>query len=986
MKRFFRICPGIVLSLFVVGLGFEANRQVFAAEPQVLYPSPSSMAIVGSFYTDAENSPSSIESIDSWGSYLYLAVRYVNGDQKLEVWDVRDPANPSKVQSLDYGNLYEDPRDNFRFPYVNVFDDTIVVRSDCIDYMFKPNEQGELVQVATNEFAGSVAGILDPSVTYPMSSAGSYATYFGQLYEPYQVAPEEEYGYRILNFTNPLRPFVATLVPPKMIEELNSEFHGHLNAALQNMPGVISISDGRLRLSVRKIRSESFVDVFWRPRFPEIFNTEALDRTVRSQIDEIIESSPLTDRFTASIDRFFASLELDVDATIGSVIQTKYEPDVRLEAILEEYGIDKDESVRSAVRKLILAQLQLDLEKELSSNLFRPLLSDWTNELFDIPIDGTPDEFKTAIADVVNDGLSSETVGRYLLDNYVVPLLEDSDAEWIFWTLDQLVDEVVDSDLGEAVSVIIGSAHEVATGGGFLEVVLDLIPESDRFPSMVDFPEDCRDVLEYVLYDGADLNPDGLAFIEMLKLYQYYNGDDDYLDFDLELANTIRDLQIDLSGSFVETVQPFLAAYSYAGDMSERLSSFSGAIPSQEVISKAIADAIVARLESAGVDVDRTVHEICVDLELYLELTDAPGVSGADLAQVNDLLDVLENDLQESQTRVRDLWNEGKTHSQYLEIACRRALADTVREAWGEIDLDITLDSAMCEFLSNHVDTKWTFGDPMDDLLKEFVHSTLTEYPMFADYISLAKRAANDDGVAQWELTFKIAKNISAMSEPTGTTSATCESIELAIQESFHKALAATMEKLVYQYTMAMLNKMFGGHAAWVSRTQHVNYEFDIDDLTSLNAVRSEAFVWENRIGVVAREAWNYTNPRRVGLALFNPNLPQKSKQEYVFDSLWGVVDYVHAADGILLVGGTMYDGIWPNPSAAFLALEDDTVDLQVLQDYRLSSAEGMTSVNHGTHLVVYGPGGVFLLTNPMTVSEAKDDGDTHVDDWMIRR
>ncbi len=969
---------------FIVGLDFPRTQRVYAGEPQVLHPSPVLMTVVGSFYTDVETSPTSIESIHSWGPYLYLVVRYVNGDQKLEVWDVRQPGEPTKIQSLDYGNLLANPQAHYRLPYVNVFDDAIIVRSKGLDYIFRPGDTGELIQVAVNDFAGGVAEILNPEATFPMSSAASYGTYFGQLYEPYQVLPEEEYGYRILNFTNPLRPFVSTTVPPKTVEELTSQFPGHINAALQNMPGRISVSDNRLSLSVRKIRSESFIDVFWEPRIPQIFNTETLDRTIRSQIDDIVTGSPLADRFAEAVERFFSALELGEGATIRSVIEAKYESDIMLKTVLEEFGISPDESARSAIRKIVSAQLDLDLEKQLSRSLFRPIFTDWTEDLFNIPVvDSTPDELKTTVSNIVNDGLSAETVARYLLDNYVAPLLEDTEAEWLFWTMDELVDEVVNSDLGEAVSVIIGGAHDVATGGGFLEEILDLVPEEDRFPSMPEFPEDCRDVLEYVLYDGAGLKRDGLAFMEMLKLYEYYSGNEVYLNYELDFSNAIRDLQIDLSGAFVETVEPFFAAYSYAGDMVERLSAFSDSVPSRDVICSAVVDAIIARLEFAGVDVDRTVHEVLLDYALYIELTDAVGISTDDLARMEDLLRVLENDLHASEMEIHALWDEGKERISYFESACRNSLAEMLREAWGDVDLDISLHSALREFLMNHVDSKWTFGDQMDELLQEFVNSTLTEYPGFADYISLGRRAWDGDGVAQWQITFKIAKGISALAEPSGSTTATCEAVEVALEQAFHQALAAAMRHLVYEYTMAMWNEMLGGHAAWVSRTQPINFTFDIDELTSLESVRTEAFVWENRIGMVAREDWDYINPRRVSLVLFNPNESVKTAREFIFDKPWGGIDYVHASDGVVLICGTQYDGIRPQTTAAFIALDDDNITLQTLHDYRLAAAEGITTVNHGAHLVVYGPGGVFLLTSPLTVRPPKSDGDTGLKKWI---
>ncbi|MFH1740501.1 MAG: hypothetical protein ABIH23_15950 [bacterium] len=979
MKR--NVCWYLIAS-FVCLFGFYGETGAQTSELDVVYSASSPMGIVGSFYTEAGSSPS-IESVRSWGSYLYLTVRYVNGDQKLEVWDVRDPLNPVMTQSLDFGNLVQNPQNHYKLPYVNVFDDVIIVRSDLLDYLYQHDNTGQLIQTAVHDFGTTVGEILNREMSFHMSSAASYGTFFGRLFEPYEVMPEEEYGYVILNFTNPRRPFVSTTIPPKTVEQLTSQFPGHLNAALGNYPGVITASENLVQLSLRKIKSDTHIDVFWEPRFPNIFNSDTLNRTIRSQISRIVRDQSYGDLFANAVERFFEDLELDAGSTVRQVIEEKYDAAVSLQSISDDYGIARDDSLRVAVQKIVSKNLTLELEKELSRALFSPALDDWLDDLFLLPTNVTRDDLVISVSNVLNDGLSADTVARFLLDKYIAPLAESPDTGWLSWTTDQLIDEVANSEAGQVVSAFIETAHDIVTAGDFLSKLLDYVPDGDRFPSLPDFPENCRDILEYVLYDGANLDPDGLAFMEMLKLYQYYSGDDDYSSYEIPFADAIRQLQGEMAGAVVETVEPFLASQTFAGGIRERIDIFSQGIPSRAPISLGVADAIVARLEAHGINADQTVREAFLDHQLYLDVTDIPILGGRDLAKVDDLIRVLDTDLQEAQTLIHDIWNEGKAYVEHVQSACYAALEAKLREAWGEIDLDVSIESALREFLGNHIDARWTFGENMDELLEQFVYSSLTEYPGFCDYLDLLKRANDGDGMAQWQFTIKAAKEAVALIDLTGTTTATYEMIELTLEEAFREALAGAMKTLLNEFSTIMMRDMFGSFSAWVSRTEPLNFSFNIDDFTSIQSVRNEAFAWEDRVGVIAREGWDYLNPRKMALVLFDPMSPENTKQEWVLDERWGGVDYVHFCRGVVMIGGTRYEGIWPSSTAMFLALDNNRILVNSIQDYRLAAVEGMTTVNHDAHLVLYGPGGVFLVSNPLAISARAPEKETGISKWM---
>jgi hypothetical protein len=933
------------------------------------------LRIVGSIYSDPQTSPI-VESVKSWGSYLYLAVRYLNGDQQLEVWNVRDPLHPVMSESLDFGNLMARPQDHWKFPSVNVFDDVLLVRSNFQEIGYHHGPDGRLVETGRYDFAESVAEMINEEESIAMSAAASYGVYFGRIANPEDVAaPEEEYGYTILNFTNPLRPFVSMLVPPKSGEPISFGFAGHLNGALENHPAVISVSENRVSIFSRRVAADGFLDVFWEPRIPQIFNIDALHRTVRAQIDHIVNQLPLTDQFADVIERYFTDLDLPPNTTVEDSIRSGYESTVRVQQIFDDYQIDENDSIKTAIQKITAFHLRLELEKELSISLFSPVLGDWSNALFQIPANGTKEELIQSISTILNDGLSPETVARYILDKYVAPYVAIPD--WLTWTMRQLIDEIVDSDAGEAISVIIGAAHDTVTGGDFLDDLIDLIPGVD-VPDI--FPEDCRDVLEFAFFEsGAKLNPEGLAFLELLKFYQYFNGNSNYLNFENELAAAVTQLQENYAEALTDTIEPFMASLSLAGDIQQRVNAFSAEIPLRSSISPAIADAVALRLQRAGIDVNRSVHDVMNDYHLYLDLADAFGITQDDLATVEDLLRVLREDIGVAQTPIHQIWEEGKTYAGYAESVCRQALTQTIREAWGELDLDQSMHSALREFLGNHIDSRWTFGFHMDELLQEFVYSCLTDYPGFIDRISIDDRI---DILAQWQYAFQLAAAAASLLDWTQSLSFTCEALAVTMEITFQQATKAAMSTLLSEFASILQRDMFGGFSDWSTTTEARNYVFDVGALTSLTPIRTEAFLWENRVGVMIREEWDFIHPRRVALILFEPDSPESTKREIMLGE-WGSVDYVHAYQGLVMIGGDTPVNSFPTPTAMILALDDDKIILNKIYSPFLAASTGITTVNHGAHVVLYGPGGVYLLPHPMTQSTSAIPP-THVGEWTL--
>jgi hypothetical protein len=963
--------------MIVVSFSLQSSAQI---EQMELDQTPDEVVnVIGSLYTDAASSPS-IESVVSWGSYLYLCVRYVNGDQKLEVWDVRDPANPVQTDSLDYGNIMTTPTDHWKFPSVNAFDNMIVVRSNFADTVYHHDDEGKLVSLGSHDFANSVGNILNSEESIKMSSAESYGTFFGRLYDPYEVLPQEEYGHLILNFTNPNRPFVATLVPPKTPEVMQQEFGGHISGSIGNSPAVVSTDNNQISITARKVKAESQMDVFWEPRIPQIFHPGTLDRTVRAQIDRIVNAQPLTDRLSDAIESFFDDLEIEIERTVAESIEANFDLNADLEELLDHYGIDLDLSVKAAVQKVIEAQLTLELEKTISLEIFSPMISDWMDELFAIPTDLAPGDMKESISLIINDGLTANSVARYILDKYIAPYVDVPD--WMYWTMDDLVDELANSTAGD---IVTGAASVLKiTAGGALETALALIPDADEYYLPAGFPGNCREVLEYAFFEhGAKLQRNGLAFLEMLKFYQYYQGNDGYLEYEVEFSEDIRALQEELSGAFVETITPFMSALSTLENIKDRIDKFSEEISCRAAITLAIRDSICFRLEQKGINIDLTVREALANYDLYADILDVAVNPGARLSSIADFVNVIIDDLQEGQTTIQTLWLEGVSNVRHLEVACRKALSEMLTEAWGDIDLDLDVYTAIREFIGNHIDYRWTFGESMDNLLYEYVNSSLAEYPPFIDELALAERAFDGDVIARWQLTFQMAATIAASNPATIEEAIELEIIEFAIDELYKQAMMHTIKALLLNFANIMLQDMYGSFSTWATRTESYEYTINTNDMVSITPVRSESFVWKDQVFLVARESWDYMNPRQISLAQFDPLAPEESLREVILDG-WGNVDYIHFHRGNTMICGSMYDGFLIKPTSQLLTIDEEGVMSHKLHELGIASAEGLLGVNHDAHLVVYGPAGIYILNNPRREAPSDEEPDSSVETWAI--
>ena len=971
-----------IFFLILCILPLAGRLNLCSAELTVADNSSYPFGIISTIYTDPQTAPT-IEEVKNWRNFLYLAVRYRNGDQKLEIWNIRNPSKPVFIQSLNYGNLMQTPQDHWRFPSVNVFDDAIVVRSNFSEVMYHHNPAGEFIQDGVNDFAAGAAGLLNNEESIKMSSSGSFGTYFGCLFNPGEVPPAEEYGYRVLNFMNPRKPFITTTVNPATILDSIPSFEGHLNSLLGNKPGVLSVLDTKVCLSTRKVKAQSFIQTFWKKHFQQIFNEKSLSVSVRDQIETIVKEPSYTHALKQSLDEFFVDLNIDPTRTVEQAILAGHDPKESLTTLLAEYQIDWNDPARLAIRKIISSYLTSNLDKSISKKVFSPVLDRWMKSLFSVPFT-SKEELEAYVTNIFDGEITPSSVARYVLENYLAPHTDAPD--WLFWDMNRLLDEIEKTPLIEALDTTIEGANTLGTAT-LIDAAFALIPPAQEFYLPDNFPRSSRDVLEYIFFEhGAKLQRNGLAFMELLKFYQYFQKDSSYLEYEKKLSEALKKLQSEFINAFAETVQPFMASLSSAGNLAERMETFSEAIPCRDILTDAIVDAVCTRLEAKGINTRQTIHQVLISKKLYLDYMDASGIGANGLAAVDTLVRVLNQDLQEAQTSVKALWEEGAGYTENLEQATRDALANTIEESWGHIDLDQPMSNALEEFLGNHIDYYWTFGTQMDSLFKDFIFSSLTEYPGFIDIVSSIQRAIDGDLMARWEMTFKIAKEAAALSLNPVTLGLAVqfEAMEKSMNTAYKQATTAAVKTMLQDVAMILLRDMFGNFSAWGTATEEENYSVDFKSLTQLNAVRTGVFQAGSRIGLLPREEWDYLHPRKMSVVLFNPADPVGTKMETVLPYGWGSVDYVHFLDSIVLIAGSRYEGAYPISMATFLTIRDNVISSYAIKDYRLTAPKNFIKANNGQNLVVYGPAGLFILPNPQKIKPGAYKPASPTLDWEL--
>ncbi len=969
---------GFVFVLFVLApLGNSEEINEF----EVL-PSDYTLYIAGSLY-NGDNQPI-VDSVVSWRHFLYCSLRYPNGDQKLEVWNVQDPTEPQRIQVIEYRNLMDGPLSFKYLPKINVFGNCVWVRVRYNNILFKPNESGELIyeKEITDK---DLLGMPNEEASYRMRRAGQYGTFYGIVYGPGIVPPEEEYGYVILTHQDPENPRLLKNRIPRGHDRA-FEFPGPIEGVLGNKPVSFSVDEEEksIELFYRTPASKEFVDVLWVPHLKELFHSETLENTLEEQINKVIKTDSIEIGFSEAIEAYSSNLQLEEDVTLSELIQQIHASDVKLIDLMETYGIHRDDPIERAIKLILHHHFPQDPEIQLGEMMFKPLVEKWLDELFNIPLNDIV-EIKNTIAGMLNEGITKETAARLFLERYIKPLLEKDTPEWIFWTLEELVEKVLEVDEVKDVSENIKKVNTTIKKATLMDVFLKTIENLFEYPLDEDFPEDVPEFLNAILYEkGARLNPEGLAFMEMLKFYQYYIKNDEYQKYDEQFAEILTESQRNLAQTVVDQISPFLDAITFQGTVSDRLSTYTEDVPYRTIFVNTMSKVILQQLQKAGVNTEQTVEELMDQYSLYLEMDDIPFTSSEDPAEIQDLTQVIEEEIHQAEKTIQEYWFLCSQETEFFNTACKLILYEIVHEQWGDLPIDSTLHNFIYDFMVHRVDTKTNWAEKLDTVFKDFVLTSMGDCPAFlSGDLRLPERAYRGDLIARWQMAFKIAKTATNISNPN--LSFTFQTMEITTREAYRQAVGAIMESLLMEFAQMMREKMFYGFENWVSLTEYHERTIHYDYLTQLDPIRIHPFTQQDRLGFIGLEEWDIVNPRSISLVIFNPFMDYNVVHEYVFENKWGHVDNIHTDQNVVGIFGSEYVGAFDiQPAAALIAMEKNRIQVHKIHYWELPSTAGMVPVANQNYMALYGPYGIHLVPYPTIKTSSEEEDNTIIEQWSL--
>jgi len=566
----------------------------------------------------------------------------------------------------------------------------------------------------------------------------------------------------------------------------------------------------------------------------------------------------------------------------------------------------------------------------------------------------------------------------------MAPLFNNPD--YLFLTLDEALNSVTDNDITEGIDIALIAARNVVDPGGVLELAVEYVNEeisNDLIP-VCTIPRNTKSLLDMALITQIDLDKNNLMIIEMLKLYQYFSGNDHYLQYEKELDTQIREMHLTLSKSVTNSLSPIFSSFAVVDDLSTNIEKYSERFSGVEFIARPLVKQFSNLLALQRIDTNLSVKEVFSALNLELNpygvnqqatIADLRVVMSTQLIFDNKTLSLRSN----QQRDLRSSTEQNNLANLPLDLLLRLAsnqlepirqtltlnLLETLRPQIGVVNSNETMAAIFLGYIARHVDlsgsiaalAKKTIGLLMSKRAQ--TSESLLDYVPLANSLDLADRASQGDCVAGWRLYLQAAEVITKVwAEPA---SETFSITEVALGAAYNKAIDYAIDMVVQELTSLVFSEMDGSFETITSRMKTTQKTFTLTDLTSLTPEKTIAAVLNKEVAFVIREEFDLLNPRRVSLLIFDPLDSLESKKEIML-GLWGVVDYVHSMGDIILIGGQYQLDNRVQPVAMFIDLRGEEPAVSIIPDALLASAETMKLSVEGNQIILTGPLGVQLI------------------------
>lgn len=842
--------------------------------------------IAASLYTDGPYR--NVLRMAAQGPWLYAAVRDLDGNQYIDVWRVQPPLPPEPVDRINYPTLQADA---FVFTPLAIIprDGVVLIQADSVLRTYRHAADGSLDLLG--EF-NLVTG-LGVDQMRQLSAGGAFASHKQQVTPAQHIGdvPQDKWHQEVIvSLRDPAAPFLVR-APDSGLHDSFLNTDNPVNGVYNGTPASIA-HDSQTRtvsLTTFERKLQSHLDTFWGGKLEALFQQGALDLTLEEHVSATLNHIGLPAMRAELLEQYRASLDLDA-FTIEGMIRARHLGTDALRDVLEIHGLSLDESLQLSLRKLATEALDENLRADLGRLVFQPLLEAWLDETFGIVWKGLSSaELAAEIALSFDAQLDAEGVARYLTLYLIAPLLDD--PAFMLWTLDDLIDGLVNSDIGALIDTTL-----TVTGAGAISSVLAAVDDLPgvSLPNCALFPGNARGLIDLALFSGgAKLDANGLAWFEMLKFYQYLTGGPDYEVYLAEVNAALRDLHYDLADDFTKKYLGFFSGIDGFLQTEDALASISESGAIDSLLGELLANAMIARLETAGHDTSGTLREFLKELNLPFNALDEL------TADVDGLVASLTFTGLHAET-VAGLFVVAETVPFNLEGHLEAYLMAHLEAVFGTRIPSLSLRAALYAYLGEQFDLSGTLDGHLEGLLDAFSVEVYGE-ALFGAYLTQTLNAFDGDCIAQWLLTLDAATIIAT---PL-LLEAYPLAAELALSSAYSAGVEAAISTMVSLTAETIIGDLSGDWASWTEQVVPTAWEFPVPASDgNYDVTVAGSFVWQDKVILVLsyRSKSQPFGPRRAWLHAFSPEDPDGGVR--VDLGAFEKIDFVQQAGKEIIVAG----------------------------------------------------------------------------------
>ncbi|XOV71701.1 MAG: hypothetical protein ACFHW5_00555 [Verrucomicrobiota bacterium] len=976
------------LLIFVFTWNVHSQEVVGAESPKEIRMASSGK--IGMLYDpeDPSNLPGgepigSIVYAVSNGRYVHVALRSLGGEERIDTWDLSDPSHPVFEHSLHFGNILED---GVRFTPMTM----VVVPGGLL---VQTSEGWHRYRHVPGE------GFTDPvNITVPgtglgadnsqLHMAGRYGSFLQQIRSVGEMGNADSLlGEVLVDFSDADDPFLhwSPTVP-------GQTFDHPINAQWNGMPGSLWYDpmEQEASFQIAKPELERHLDSFWNPRLGQVFHRASMNQSLGYLIDATLERIPLESLQAELLQHVIRNMH-SPDVTMTARILMEEAAGRRLVDVLRDRGISLDDPLGLALEKLVIAQLSTDLETEMSTMLFEPVMQEWLKTIFLVgdSIESAAD-LRNQIGNVLNTAMDQSGLAQYIALELLGPLF--GDPAFLNWTLNDLIVAIERSDVGTSLNIMLRTADGFGAVSGLLDLIDDglglleelLGVEIPSLPACARFPTTTRALMELALFswndpaNGLSLDRDGLAWMELMKFYQYLQGNHDFDSFLASLDEAFRSWHQAYAGEIVQQFAPWMN-----GDMNWDLSLSewsrlaAAEIPVRKLTAQWMVNGFLKRI-----DVDQTLSlnaPLRKAFETWDLSVDQLGLPEATIDQLNAKL----------QLHGAEEWNLRElVASVPQEIPLSDWKGDVFQSLraqmfaqFGVSNPDLPLRRMLEHFLTQHANFDGLLGRSLDDAFGDF----LRDVSLVGQWLHTFDRAGQGDCIAQWQVALK-AIAASSIAVDGGAAAA---AMDAALTAAYEGAVDWALQSLLGLWAEEVIGSFGGEHRkSLATRWSRETWTFDLHSMVSVENAATTTVgggVGRDRVAFVLEHRFenDWFGPRSVELLTFHPANPADTLQRWDLGQ-WTRVENVIYTEDILWIAGTHYgpvDGRFPNDHA--MAIRLDTAEPLGIryagsEHILFAAAEKVVTARHGSVLAVITGNRIILTPNPASESTSEP--------WQRRR